>query len=93
MPNSTNLRRVIFAQEGSGVDAIDLDAIVERQWQLLDMDAVIDSAVDDAVAVLKRDDDLWNTFLSGWSPAKAEDLAQDCGRGRIRLRDLPAGAG
>jgi hypothetical protein len=71
-----HLAQAIFAQGSDANNAVDLDAIVERQWQLLDMDEVIDVAVDDAVAVLRRDDDLWNTFLSGWSPAKAEELAQ-----------------
>ncbi len=61
---------------GKKAGTIDLDAIVERQWQLLDMDDVVDVAVDDAVSVLRRDNDLWNTFLSGWSPSKAEELAR-----------------
>jgi hypothetical protein len=76
------LAQNIFAQgagdsygTGAGV-VIDLDAIVERQWEALDMDSAVDAAVDDAVAVLRRDSDVWNTFLSGWSPSKAEDLAR-----------------
>jgi hypothetical protein len=66
------LAQSIFDQNGG----VDLTAIVERQWQLHDMDAVVDVAVAHAVDVVQRDDELWNTFLSGWSPGKAEELAE-----------------
>ena len=60
----------IFAQ---GAPA-DLTAMVARQWALLDMDRVVDRAVAAAVDQAQRNETLVNTALSGWSPARAEEL-------------------
>jgi len=53
---------------------VDLDAIVDEQWVTLQMDPVVDAAVDRAVERVKSETDLWNKFLSGWSPDKAKEL-------------------
>ena len=53
---------------------VDLDAIVGTQWVTLQMDPVVDAAVDRAVERVKSETDLWNKFLSGWSPDKAKEL-------------------
>ena len=69
----------IFATSGTGVSAtgtLDIEGMVARQWQLVGMDAAIDAAVDDAVVQVRADTDFWGQFLSGWSPAKAEELTQ-----------------
>ena len=56
---------------------LDIEGMVARQWQLVDMDAAIDAAVDDAVTQVRNDTDLWSQFLSGWSPDQAEMLTQN----------------
>ncbi|MEM7534059.1 MAG: hypothetical protein AAF639_17890 [Chloroflexota bacterium] len=57
----------------NGAD-IDIATIVNRQWTTLNVDALIDARVDEAVARLQRETDIWDKFLSGWSPEKAEEL-------------------
>ena len=61
----------IFAEQ---IAALDLDAIIARQWVTLEMDQAMDEAVDLAVARVQSETDLWNKFLSGWSPDLARDL-------------------
>lgn len=63
----------IFASENSPVD---IEGMVARQWAITGVDASIDAAVDDAVEQVRADADLWQRFLSGWSPAQAEELTQ-----------------
>jgi hypothetical protein len=53
---------------------VDLDAIVARHWVTLQMDAAVADAVDLAVQRVQTETDLWNQFLSGWSPDKAQEL-------------------
>lgn len=53
---------------------LDLDRIVERQWVTLEMDRTLDQAVDLAVARVQSETDLWNKFLSAWSPDLAREL-------------------
>jgi len=55
---------------------IDVNAIVQRQWTLQNVDAVMDREVDEAVEQLKNETGLWDKFFSGWSPAKAEELTE-----------------
>lgn len=64
----------IFAQGESGLD---MDAIVQREWAALRMDAAIDNAVDDAVEDARARRDWLETFLSGWSPNQAEALTAE----------------
>lgn len=54
---------------------LDVDALVARQWDLLGVGATLDQAVDDAVLQAQQETDYWNRFLSGWSAAQAETLA------------------
>jgi hypothetical protein len=60
----------IFAQGAP----VDLAEIVARQWALLDMDRVVDQAVADAADQAQRSETMVNTALSGWSPARAEEM-------------------
>jgi hypothetical protein len=53
---------------------LDLEGIVAAQWAALEMDAAVAAAVDRAVVRVRSETDLWNTFLSGWSPDKAREL-------------------
>ncbi|MBK8046139.1 MAG: hypothetical protein IPK16_02800 [Anaerolineales bacterium] len=84
----------VFAEQ---LRTLDLDAVVEKQWVTLGMDAVMDAAVDQAVERVKSETDLWNQFLSGWSPDKAQELtlavasyAFDAPDFRIKMDDLSA---
>ena len=61
----------IFA---AALAAIDLEAIVARHWVTLQMDDAVAEAVDLAVQRVQSETDLWNQFLSGWSPDKAQEL-------------------
>lgn len=59
---------------GTALDQINIAAIVDAQWQELGIDAIVAEEVDGAVERVRSDTDFWNTFLSGWSPDKAEEL-------------------
>jgi len=61
----------IFAADENGID---LDAMVDEQWDELGLDRVVDRRIDAAVAAVRQDEDALNKFLSGWSPDKAEEL-------------------
>jgi hypothetical protein len=63
----------VFAQT---LDDVDLAAIVDRRWAALGMDAVLDAEVDRAVARIRNEKALWDTFLSGWSADQAEELTR-----------------
>lgn len=54
--------------------ALDLDAIIARQWVALEMDQAMDAAVAQAVARVQGETELWNKFLSAWSPDLAREL-------------------
>ncbi|MGB8699829.1 MAG: hypothetical protein WCD18_10470, partial [Thermosynechococcaceae cyanobacterium] len=54
--------------------AFDFAALVDRQWRILQMDAAIDTAVDQAVANVATNAGAINRFKSSWVPAKAADL-------------------
>jgi hypothetical protein len=58
-----------------GVAGIDIAAIVDRQWREMNMDAVVDAAINDAVDRLREEEDYWSRFLSGWSVEKAREFA------------------
>ena len=72
----TELNSIAQQIFSSGAESIDLAAIVERQWNAHDLDRAVDSSVTAAVAQVQSSEDLWNTFLSGWSPQKAEELTR-----------------
>lgn len=61
----------IFADQ---IAALDLDAIIARQWVALEMDATLDAAVTQAVARVQSETELWDKFLSAWSPDLAREL-------------------
>ncbi len=63
----------IFAAD---VNGIDLDAIIDRQWDAMEMDVLVDRVIDDAIDQVGRDEELLDKMLSGWSPAKAEELTR-----------------
>jgi hypothetical protein len=70
------LNRVTQAVFARTLDEVDLAAIVDAQWARLGLDAVIDAEVDRAVERVRSEEALWDTFLSGWSADKAEELTR-----------------
>ena len=70
------IQAAALAVEGSSTGRLDIDAMVDRNWRDLDVDAVVDAEVARAVATLQQDESYWNRLLSGWSASKAEEFAQ-----------------
>ncbi|MBE9233439.1 hypothetical protein IQ231_17625 [Cuspidothrix issatschenkoi LEGE 03284] len=54
---------------------VDFSSIVNREWNTLKLDSVIDSAIDKAVNDVNSDAGFINRFASSWIPSKAEELA------------------
>ena len=57
----------VFAAD---VNGIDLDVIIDRQWDAMEMDALVDRVIDDAIDQVGRDEELLDKMLSGWSPTQ-----------------------
>jgi hypothetical protein len=55
---------------------LNTDALVQRKWAELNVDAVIDSAVAAAVATVQSNESYWSRLWSGWSADKAEEFAK-----------------
>lgn len=70
------LNRVTQQIFSRALDEVDLGAIVTTEWQRLEIDPLLDTEVDRAVVQVRGQEDLWNTFLSGWSADKAEELTR-----------------
>lgn len=67
------ITQAIFAEEQGGID---LAAIVNRNWMALSLDATVDKAVEAATERVKNETGLLDRLISGWSPAKAEELTK-----------------
>lgn len=63
---------VLTEQQG----ALDIEALVERKWVELGVDAMINAEVARAVAALADQETYWQRFLSGWSAEQAEEFAE-----------------
>ncbi len=55
---------------------LDIDALVERKWRELNVDAVVDAEVARAVEQVAAEEGYWSRLLSGWSAGRAEEFAQ-----------------
>ena len=67
------LTQAVFAR---ALAEVDLAAMVDSEWQELRIDALIDAEIDSAVARVRSEEALWDTFLSGWSAEQAERLTR-----------------
>ena len=67
------ITQAVFAEEQGGIDLV---AIVNRNWVALNLDATVDKAVADATEKVGDEEGLWGRIISGWSPAKAEELTE-----------------
>ena len=68
-----SITQAVFAEEQGGIDLV---AIVDRNWVALNLDATVDKAVADATEKVGDEEGLWGRIISGWSPAKAEELTE-----------------
>ena len=68
-----SITQAVFAEEQGGIDLV---AIVNRNWVALNLDATVDKAVADATEKVGDEEGLWGRIISGWSPAKAEELTE-----------------
>jgi hypothetical protein len=72
----TELNRVSQQVFATGQGGLQLETIVAQQWVALQVGSAFDQAVDDAIAQVRANSDIWNQFLSGWSPSAAEELTR-----------------
>lgn len=82
------------------VTPIDIDAIVERAWIAVGMDAAIDFEVARATDSVRTSEDYLNRLLSGWWGEKAEEYAERIANDafgspgfRLKLEELSAAVG
>ena len=52
-----------------------LAEIVKDNWTELDVDGVVDAAVDAAIEDVKREEGYWSKLLSAWTSGRAEEFA------------------
>lgn len=67
------ITQTVFAQGQAGID---IQALVNRNWIDLNIDAAVDEAVAAATQQVREEERLWDRIISGWSPKKAEDLTR-----------------
>lgn len=68
------ITQTVVADEQS---RLDVAAIVSHHWRDMGMDLRVDRAVDDAIELVRSDTGFWERIWSGWSVAKAEELATE----------------
>lgn len=67
------ISRSIFEEEQS---AMDIAKIVDRNWIELDIDSVVDRAVDEAADKVLESEGLWDLIKSGWHSPTAEEFTK-----------------
>ena len=65
--------RSVLETEKSGLD---VEEIVRNNWMELNLDSVVDTAVDDAVKRVREENGTWARIFSGWSDGKAREFAE-----------------
>ena len=66
------ITQAVFEEGRKGIGVAD---IVERKWQELGLDSMIDQEVDSAVVLVRNDTPFWKRIWSAWSSSTAEELA------------------
>ncbi len=66
---------VVNSGGASGAPGV-IDRLVERKWAELDMDAAVDTAVQQAVDNLGAQEAYWDKLVSGWWGEKAQEYAE-----------------
>ncbi len=67
------ITRSVLEREKSGLD---LESIVEENWAELDLDRVVDKAVDEATERVREERGTLDRIFSGWSEEKAAEFAE-----------------
>ena len=65
------LNRITRSVFEEGQSALNIAEIVDRNWAELDMDSVVDAAVDEAADYVLESEGLWDRIKSGWHPPTA----------------------
>ncbi len=66
------ITQTVVADEQGRLDVV---GIVNRHWRDMGMDLRVDSAVNDAIDLVRSDTGFWERIWSAWAPSKAEELA------------------
>ena len=67
------ITQTVFAEEQGGID---FAAIIMRNWEALNLDAIVDKEVAESTEQVGDEEGLWGRIISGWSPGKAEELTK-----------------
>ena len=70
------LNRITRSVFEEGQSALNIAEIVDRNWVELDMDSVVDAAVDEAADYVLESEGLWDRIKSGWHPPTAEEFTK-----------------
>ena len=68
------ITQTVFTEEQGGLSVA---AIVDRNWNALNLDASVDKAIEAAAERVMEETGYWDRFISGWSPEKAEELTME----------------
>ena len=70
------LNRITRSVFEEGQSTLNIAEIVDRNWVELDMDSVVDAAVDEAADYVLESEGLWDRIKSGWHPPTAEEFTK-----------------
>ena len=70
------LNRIIRSVLDKEISGLDVEKIVEANWTDLDLDRIVDSAVDSAIDTVREEEGTWDRIFSGWSEKKAGEFAE-----------------
>ena len=70
------LNRITRSVFEEGQSNLDISEIVDRNWEELDMDSIVDAAVDEAAENVLKSEGLWERIKSGWHSPTAEEFTK-----------------
>ena len=70
------LNRITRSVFEEGQSNLDISETVDRNWEELDMDSVVDAAVDEAADYVLESEGLWDRIKSGWHSPTAEEFTK-----------------
>ncbi len=70
------LNRITRSVFEEGQSNLNISEIVDRNWEELDMDSVVDAAVDEAAENVLKSEGLWERIKSGWHSPTAEEFTK-----------------
>lgn len=87
------LSRIIRSVLDSEISGLDVEKIIEENWTDLELDSVVDRAVDDAVDRVREEEGTWDRIFSGWSEEKASEFAEKVAVYAFDSREFREGVG